>query len=249
MRTLCCPEVLISAALLFPVGAVGQDTPFSMNSGALSNYMAIQPMRDRLEKSHQTLFGTSVESSLRANRNADRSLRNQARAIEVATGFRASSAGPSTAAKMADVYPASFRAEAASTFSELLVGFKAIERKLGLPSHDVANGVAAFLAGSVWAVRGSAVPDDHFVALVKQMRQVVGATPAFARASDREKQETYEQLAILGMLMATTQMALDRQPDARMATKAREAASEYLQTFLDTPASRVQISSTGLSLN
>lgn len=249
MRTIFPNAVLLIPALLLPGGAFSHDTPFIMDQGAFANYMALQPMRDRLEKSHQTLFGTSVETSLRASRTADRLIsRSQNNPTALATGFRTSSAGPSTAVKMADIYPSAFRAQAASTFSELLVGFKAIEQKLGLPSNDVANGVAAFLVGNVWALHGSAVPDDHFVALVKQMRQMIAATPAFASASDRDKQEAYEQLAILGMLMATTQMALDRQPDAQIAGKARQAASEYLQTFLDTPASRVQISATGLSL-
>lgn len=249
MRTPRLSVLVLGATLWLPGWVSGQDTPFSMNPGAFSNYMAIKPMRDRLEKSHQTIFGTSVEASLRTSRSAERSItRDQINAVAAATSFRAASVGPSTAVKMAESYPPAFRPQAASTFGELLVGFKAIEQKLGLPSNDVANGVAAFLAGSVWALRGSAVPDDHFLVLVKQMRQIVGSTPAFAKASDREKQETYEQLVILGMLMATTQMALDRQPDARIEAKAREAASEYLQTFLDTPASRVQISAAGLSI-
>lgn len=219
----------------------GGTLAFEMDAGTFANNMALQPMRERLEKSHQTIFGTSVEESLRLA-----SASPQGHALAPPTGFRAAVLNPSTAQRLAAAYPPAARTQAARTFAELLAGFRQIESQLGLPAGDVANAVAAFLSGSVWALHGSEVPDAHFLALVQQMRQSLARTPAIVQAGSRNRQETYEELAILGMLMATTQMALARQPDAAAAARAREAAAAYLESFLRTSPERVRITAAGL---
>lgn len=221
---------------------------FEMNPGAFANYMALQPMRERLERNHKTIFGASVEESLRAGRAGAQG--RDAKAIGAAaaatTTFRPAATGQSTAERMAAAYPQASRAEAAKTFAELLAGFKRIESQLDLPENDVANAVAAFLSGNVWALRGAEVPNEHFVTLARQMRGVVGNASAFTQASSRDRQEMYEELVIVGMLMATMQMALARQPDDASAARAREAATAYLQHFLGTQPSRVRITASGL---
>jgi hypothetical protein len=114
---------------------------------------------------------------------------------------------PKVPALMAAHYPSASRQQAERVFLDLLSGYSKIERQFDIPKRDVAGSVAAFLAGSYMAYRNVDFPDEHFKPLVAQMRQIIGTNPDFAKASNAEKQEMYEQMAILGMFMATTQMA------------------------------------------
>lgn len=238
-----CAAFLLLAATLGVRVAWAQDSAFTISPGTFSNWAALQPMRERLEKSHQTIFGESVEASLRTARTG-----TAAGTTRTAFTPAAQGKGSTIIKQLAMAYPAASREAAEQVFAQLLAGFKQIESQFGLPSNDVATAVAAFLVGSYSAYRNAAVPDEQFLPLVKQMRQIIGNTPAFAQATAAEKQETYEQLAILGMFMATTQMALDRQPDPRVAADAKAAASGYLRAFLGTDPERVHIGAKGLEL-
>jgi hypothetical protein len=80
------------------------------------------------------------------------------------------------------------------------------------------------------------------------MRAVLAATPELAAASPLQIQESYEQMAILGMFMATTQMALKERPDPALRVRLQAAARGYLEQFLKTDAERLQITATGLGL-
>jgi hypothetical protein len=155
---------------------------------------------------------------------------------------------PTMPAKMATSYPSTSQMEARRVFGELLVGYAKLEQQFGIPKHDIAGSVAAFVAGSYMAYRDIDFPDEHFKPLVAQMRQIIGSNPDFAKASNAEKQEMYEQMAILGMFMATTQMALKEKPNPQIAANMRQAAKGYLEQFLKTDADRVQITAQGLVL-
>lgn len=151
-----------------------------------------------------------------------------------------------TPRNLSNHYPISSRALVERTFTDLLSGYTRIERDFQIPPHDVAGAVAAFLAGSYMAYHNVDFPDQDFPPLVRQMRRALGATPRFVRASNAEKQEMYEHLAILGMFMATTQMALKERPDPQIADSMRQAAKGYLEQFLKTDADRVKITRAGL---
>jgi hypothetical protein len=153
----------------------------------------------------------------------------------------------SVPAKLASRYgPA--QDEAHKVFAQMLAGYAKIEQQFGIPRNDVAGSVAAFVAGSWMAYRNVDFPDEHFKPLVQQMRGVIGSNPDFAKASNADKQEMYEQMAILGMFMATTQMALKEKPNPQVAANMKQAAKGYLEQFLKTDAERVQITAQGLVL-
>ena len=150
--------------------------------------------------------------------------------------------------QMAAHLPPAQRAQAARTYQQVLDGYRQIERRLGVPRHDLAGAVAAFIAGSWMAYRDRDLPDAHFPPLVRQIRQIIGPDPAFQSAGPRERQETYEQMAILGTMMALTREGLKQQPDASTEARMREAAKGYLEQFLKTDADRVDITESGLVL-
>ncbi len=98
------------------------------------------------------------------------------------------------------------------------------------------------------AYRDEEFPDDHFKPLVLQMQSIIGANAAFQNATDAEKRDMYDQMAILGVFMATTQMALKEHPNKQTAINMKQAAKGYLEQFLKTDADRVQITAQGLAL-
>jgi hypothetical protein len=152
-------------------------------------------------------------------------------------------------AKLAAAYPAQARPQAEQVFRELLASYPKVEQQFNIPRNDLGGSVAVFLAGSYAAYRSTELPDEHIHALVTQMRKIIGSDPGFAKASSAEKQEMYEQMAILGMFMTTTTMALHQQPNPRIAANMKQAAKGYLEKFLNTDAERVQITAQGLVLN
>lgn len=196
--------------------------------------------------SQQVMNDTTFKQRLGASGSA-RSGTNALAGIGSIT-FESSPAASSVAVKLARQYPAAARAEAERVFRELLAGYGQIERRFGVPSRDLAGSVAAFLAGSYMAYRNVDFPDENFKPLVAQMRGAIGSKPEIAKASNAEKQEFYEQMAIMGMFMASTQRALKQRPDPQIAANMRQAAKGYLEQFLNTDADRVQITAQGLVL-
>jgi hypothetical protein len=218
------------------------DTPFLMDGGTFANQMAIPSMMGRLEKSHKTIFGETVEQSLRrANGGAKRGRSARPMSFAPVTGV-------ASARALASAYPPEQRAKVEDLFRELLSGYHKVESQLGIPRNDVGGAVAAFLVGSYVAYRDVDFPDQNFLPLVNQMRHVLASNADFMRASDAEKQEIYEQMAILGIYMALTRDALKQRPSVQVEQNMRRAAKGYLEQFLKTDADRVQLTESGLVL-
>ena len=145
-------------------------------------------------------------------------------------------------------YPESAQAKVRREFGNLLQTFRKLEKQFDLPANDVATAVAAYLAGSYAAYTDVTFPDAHFKPLVAQVRRILQADAGFADASDATRQQMYERLATLGMLMTVTQLGLQQKPDARLNANMRAAGGDYLESFLGIPASRVRIAAQGLEL-
>jgi hypothetical protein len=94
------------------------------------------------------------------------------------------------------------RAETQKFYAQLLERFDAIADGLHVPRRDVAVAAAMYVGSAYAAYRGSQLSDAAFQALVKQMRGALVATPAFARAPLSQKQDMYEGLAIMGLVLA-----------------------------------------------
>ncbi|MFT3720175.1 DUF6683 family protein [Pseudorhodoferax sp.] len=151
-------------------------------------------------------------------------------------------------ARLASGYPAASRAEAEATFRSLLRSYAEIEKRFSIPPGDLGGAAAAFVAGCYMALHGADFPDEHFAPLVRQMRTAMASVPGFAKVSAREKREAYEQLAIIGMFMATTQMGLRSRPDAGLAQRTRDAARQYLGQFVKGDVTRLSLGPKGMAL-
>jgi hypothetical protein len=179
-------------------------------------------------------------------RGKQRSAQTTAIASRQTTTVIAMPKAPRVPAKLASNYPAQKRAEAERTFAEALSGYHEIENRFGIPRNDLAGAVAAFLAGSYMAYNDVDFPDDNFGPLVDQMRRAISTNPEFQQASNAEKQDMYENMAILGTFMALTREALKEKPNPQVASNMRQAAKGYLEQFLKTDADKVQITDQGL---
>ena len=257
---------LLAAGLLALPAAQAQNA-FLYDNGVFANMM-MQPNVDRMLKRNMALARGDGQLLQRATRRGgaaalasgefDPAGMDRAAAGSISGGVKKQSTvfKPAGASRMpallAEAYPAAARGQAEATFKQLLSGYRQIERQFDIPRNDVAGAVAALLAGSWMAYRNADFPDEHFAPLVRQMRGVIARNPDFAAADAQQKQELYEQLAILGMLTATTQMALKENPgtpDAqRVQANLREAGKGYLEQFLKTDADRVQLTAQGLEL-
>ena len=157
-------------------------------------------------------------------------------------------AGPPQAPRqLAAAYPAERRGEAERLFSDLLQRYRTIEQRFDIPHRDLAGALAAFIAGNHMAFHGAPFPDAHFKPLVAQMRRLLAAQPGLARAPAAERQQAWEQLAILGMFMAGAQIAQQREPDAQQAARLREAGGANLQRLLAVAPDQVLIGPGGLA--
>ncbi|NML18502.1 DUF6683 family protein [Azohydromonas caseinilytica] len=151
-------------------------------------------------------------------------------------------------AAMAAQYPPQQRARAQRNFEQLLAGYRLVEKKYGLPPRDLAGAAAVYLTGAYSAYRNVELPEGYFPPLVAQMRAILAAEPAQTGAPLQDRQEMYEQLAIVGMLTVTAQLGLQQQPDPALEQRLRAAGKDYLEQLLKVDAERVQLTERGLAL-
>jgi hypothetical protein len=159
---------------------------------------------------------------------------------------------PIAAAKLAATLAEQDRAEATQFYSQLLDTYrKSIEPANKIPKNDLAGAVALFIGGNYEAYRNADMQPAHFQALVGQMQQIISNNASFAQASKAEKQELYEQFAILGMLMASMREIIQAKQPANakdINAKLKSTAKTYLEQFLKIDADNVLIGDQGLAL-
>jgi hypothetical protein len=112
----------------------------------------------------------------------------------------------------------------------------------------VATGLASFLAGAYMAYNNQNVSNSHVKPLANQLRRALAAERDFAQVTDAEKQRMYDATVMLGMLMATTQVQLQRQPDPMLEAQMRQLGKEMIEGFLKVDASRLRITSSGMRI-
>jgi len=204
------------------------------------------PMSNFLANSYLT---QQVANDLSQGGQAEQRLNAAPIADAGASGLIAEPAGNGTAArKLAQHYPETQRAQAQALFEDLLGRYAGIERQFDIPAGDVGGALAAFLAGSWMAMHNANFPDRHFMPAVRQMRGALAGQPAWQQASAVDRRDMYEQMAIIGMLMAGTRMALAQQPNPEVERRMREAGEGYLRQFMGDRATRLSFTAQGIAL-
>lgn len=142
-------------------------------------------------------------------------------------------------------YPPAQRDQVAQSMAGLLARYREIESRFGLAPNDVAGAVAAFVAGNYMAYRDVDFPDAGFLPLVQQMRGVMAALPQFRDATDAQKQQLYEEMAVVGLHMALQRAEL-RGASAAARAQLRRTAKSHLDQFLQMDCSRLALGVNGL---
>ena len=131
------------------------------------------------------------------------------------------------------------RAQTEQLYTQLLQKFDEVADGLKVPRRDVAVAAAMYVGSAYSAYRGTQLSDAAFQALVGQMRGALAATPAFARAPLSQKQDMYEGLAIMGLVMA---MSARTQTGAEV----RELGKTALQAFLRGGIDAIELDDRGI---
>jgi len=152
------------------------------------------------------------------------------------------------ARELAAQVPPAQREALAQAYSQAFEGYRQLERKLGLPENDVANALAAFIAGNYMALHQVEVPDASFVRLAAQLRETLARNPGFSAMSSAAKRKLYEQSAMQGMFMAVARLAFLKQPQPAAEQNYRAAARASLEVALKLPAEQIRIDAQGLQL-
>jgi hypothetical protein len=140
--------------------------------------------------------------------------------------------------------PADKRAALAQEYELLLSTYETLAAKLKLPDHDLAGALALFICGSFVAYHGTDVSNAALLATSRQLHEMLGHHAAFARLTTDQKQDMYEQLAIL-----STTMVLGRErakSDPAQLAQVRALGRQYLAGFVD--PDRLQITDRGIGL-
>lgn len=166
-----------------------------------------------------------------------------------APGIIVTRSGQSTAAaKLAAAYPINARAEVERVFGMLLSTYPQVEQKLGMPANELGGAVALFVVTSLQAYQGRDVEIEQFKTVAAQMRAALSTNAAIAEAPDADKQDVYEQLAILGMFLDGVHEQLKKTPNPQVAANMKQAAKGYLEQFLKTDADALTLTAQGLKI-
>lgn len=233
----------LAAALAASAGAQAQmySPGYGTYGAPMSSFLASSYLVQQVANGAR-VSGSSTKSSLRAQSVS-------VARTEVPDLRFAPAGAPIAPRKLAQSYPEPSREQAERFFAQTLQGYHEIESKFGLRRYDLAGAVATFVAGNYIAWRDQPFPDEHFKPLVQQMRAALSGVGALRGASRAEKQEMYEQLAILGTYMALTREGLQQQPDPQLRASMKRAAKGYLQQFLQVDPERVRIDAHGLTVH
>jgi hypothetical protein len=150
--------------------------------------------------------------------------------------------------KLAATYPPARQREVEAAFVEMLSKFNQLERQFGQPQNDLATAFGAVIAGSHMGYSGKAFPDEYFVPLIGQMRVALQNSEAVHLATDAQKQETYQLLAIIGMTFAVAQIDQSARPNAKIRREIQAAGGQLLQGLLKVPPESVAFGPSGLIL-
>jgi hypothetical protein len=138
------------------------------------------------------------------------------------------------------------RHEAQLLYTRCLRHFR-LQVQDGSDLDDAALAAAYFVLASLTAARGLRPAADDLLRVEQQMRQRLGAGGVWLQAPLADRQNAFEQFALLGVLMSESAWAASQQGPAALAN-VRRAARGYLLQMLGAGADRLVLTPQGLAL-
>ena len=144
-------------------------------------------------------------------------------------------------------YPSKQRGEARTYLKQMQDSFPQVARSVGIPTNDLSSGLAAAIAGAYMAYNNVSLNDDYMKPMQNQLKTVLQGVDDFDKMSNSDKKYIYDQLVIIGMTLAVNQSQNQQNPNAEVTAQLRRAGKEVLEGLLGVSASKVKITSSGLS--
>ena len=144
-------------------------------------------------------------------------------------------------------YPSKQRGEARTYLKQMQDSFPQVARSVGIPTNDLSSGLAAAIAGAYMAYNNVSLNDDYMKPMQNQLKTVLQGVDAFDKMSDSDKKYIYDQMVIIGMTLTINQYQNQQNPNAKVTAQLRNAGKQVLEGLLGVSASKVKITSSGLS--
>jgi len=144
-------------------------------------------------------------------------------------------------------YPSKQRGEARTYLKKIQDSFPQVARSVGMPTNDLSSGLAAAIAGAYMAYNNVSLNDDYMKPMQNQLKTVLQGVDDFDKMSDSDKKYIYDQMVIIGMTLTLNQYQNQQNPNAKVTAQLRNAGKQVLEGLLGVSASKVKITSSGLS--
>ena len=144
-------------------------------------------------------------------------------------------------------YPKSQHKEVRASLKQLYEAFPQVARSVGIPTNDLSSAVAAVIAGAYMAYNNISLNDDYVKPMANQFKAHLENSRFFDGMSNREKKSMYDQMVMVGMTLAVGQSLNQSNPNSQTTAQLREAGKQILETILKVDASRIRITSQGIS--
>ena len=144
-------------------------------------------------------------------------------------------------------YPSKQRGEARTYLKKMQDSFPQVARSVGIPTNDLSSGLAAAIAGAYMAYNNVSLNDDYMKPMQNQLKTVLQGVDDFDKMSNSDKKYIYDQLVIIGMTLTVNQYQNQQNPNAKVTAQLRDAGKQVLEGLLGVSASKVKITSSGLS--
>ena len=144
-------------------------------------------------------------------------------------------------------YPSKQRGEARTYLKQMQDSFPQVARSVGIPTNDLSSGLAAAIAGAYMAYNNVSLNDDYMKPMQNQLKTVLQGVDDFDKMSNSDKKYIYDQLVIIGMTLTVNQYQNQQNPNAKVTAQLRNAGKQVLEGLLGVSASKVKITSSGLS--
>jgi len=144
-------------------------------------------------------------------------------------------------------YPSTQRGEARTYLKKIQDSFPQVARSVGMPTNDLSTGLAAAIAGAYMAYNNVSLNDDYMKPMQNQLKTVLQGVDDFDKMSDSDKKYIYDQMVIIGMTLTINQYQNQQNPNAKVTAQLRNAGKQVLEGLLGVSASKVKITSSGLS--
>lgn len=181
------------------------------------------------------------------DRRGDAPRRGPAPAPRAVTATTFTPVGPPLVPReVASVWPAERRAEAEGVYTRWLDEYRALARGKRLVPNDVAR-AASYLVANIAAIElGRDLTARQLEPMRRQMHDFFARSPAFARMSNRERQQLFEIYVIMGTILDDRYRAARSRNDTQDLRRLHAINDRWTRDLLHAPVEQIRFTDAGI---